>query len=129
MLTIRSVTPRLFARHFSQVGYRKPYHNSNIRLNTSKRSTENWDYVYGISSVISALQSKKRSVLDTIYIQDSEEKKTTQKKDASLLAEILQLSKSANIHAIAVDKGKLNNLTDSKPHQVRLLRFHLICIN
>jgi 21S rRNA (GM2251-2'-O)-methyltransferase len=118
MSTIRSTIPRLLTRHFSQVGYRKPYNSNQIKSNVSTRSAGTWDYVYGLSSVASALHSKKRSVLDTVYIQESDEKKTTQKKDASLIAEILQLTKAANIHTIAVDKGKLNNWTDNKPHQV-----------
>lgn len=111
---------RLFARQFSNAGYRKPSYNSRVNsYNTpSPNSSSQWDHVYGLSSVLSALHSKKRSVLETVYIQESDEKKTTQKKDASLLEEILQLTKASNIHTIAVDKGRLNNLTENKTHQV-----------
>jgi 21S rRNA (GM2251-2'-O)-methyltransferase len=124
MATIRTTLPRLFARHFSQTGYRKPYNANKIKSNASIQSAGTWDYVYGLSSVASALSTKRRSVLDTVYIQESDEKKTTQKKDASLIAEILQLSKSANIRTIAVDKGNLNNWTDNKPHQVSILHYN-----
>lgn len=111
---------KLAARSFSSVGYRKPY-NSNIKTKPhSYEPTSNpWDHVYGVSSVLSALKAKKRQTLDTVYIQETDEKKTTQKKDTSLISEVLSLAKAANIYTIAVDKGRLNNMTDSKPHQVK----------
>jgi tRNA G18 (ribose-2'-O)-methylase SpoU len=120
MSTIRSASLRLFARHFSNAGYRKPFNNNRAKSYSpsTSSSTSQWDHVYGLSSVLSALHSKKRFVLDTVYIQESDEKKTTQKKDSSLLDEILQLTKESKIHTIAVDKGRLNNLTDNKTHQV-----------
>lgn len=112
-------------RSFSSVGYRKPY-NNNFRSKPAALSYETtsnpWDHVYGVSSVLSALKAKKRQTLDTVYIQETDEKKTTQKKDASLLSEILSIAKANNIHAVAVDKGRLNNLTDSKPHQGVVLK-------
>lgn len=117
-------------RSFSSVGYRKPY-NNNTRSRPAAASSSSssyevtsnpWDHVYGVSSVLSALKAKKRQTLDTVYIQETDEKKTTQKKDASLLSEILSIAKANNIHAVAVDKGRLNNLTDSKPHQGVVLK-------
>ncbi len=123
MVLLRSVNSRLFTRSFSSVGYRKPFNNNKTKsYNNNPSTSTGWDHVYGLSSVLSALHSKKRSVLDTVYIQESDEKKTTQKKDASLMDEILQLTKDSNIYTIAVDKGKLNNLTDNKTHQVGQLK-------
>jgi hypothetical protein len=114
-------TSRLLLRHFSGNGHRKPFnnHSSKVKSYNQPTSPSPWDHVYGLSSVVSALHSKKRSVLDTVYILESDEKKTTQKKDASLLDNILQLTKAANIYTVAVDKGRLNNLTDNKTHQVK----------
>ncbi|GAN05412.1 RNA methyltransferase, TrmH family [Mucor ambiguus] len=115
---------QLTARGFSSVGYRKPY-TSSIRSKPAtsyEPSSSPWDHVYGVSSVLSALKAKKRQALDTVYIQETDEKKTTQKKDASLISEILSIAKANNIHAIAVDKGRLNNLTDNKPHQGVVLK-------
>lgn len=111
------------ARSFSSVGYRKPYNSSIKTKSPSFEATSNpWDHVYGVSSVLSALKAKKRQTLDTVYIQETDEKKTTQKKDSSLISEILSIAKADNIHAIAVDKGRLNNLTDNKPHQGVVLK-------
>ncbi|KAI9359540.1 Alpha/beta knot methyltransferase [Pilaira anomala] len=76
-----------------------------------------WDHVYGLSSVLAALRSKKRSVMGTLYILESDKKKTTQKKDSRLMEEILQLSKESKIYVVPADKGRLNNLTDNKTHQ------------
>lgn len=108
---------RLFVRHFTNTGYRKPFHNK-LKSSNYTPTSSGWDHVYGLSSVLSALQAKKRSVMDTLYILESDEKKTTQKKDVTLMDEIVQLSKAANIYTVAVDKGRLNNLTDNKTHQV-----------
>ncbi|KAL0140821.1 RNA methyltransferase [Mucor lusitanicus] len=107
-------TFQLTARSISSVGYRKP-HSSNIRskpASSYEAASNPWDHVYGVSSVLSALRAKKRQTLDT----------TTQKKDASLISDILSLAKANNIHAVAVDKGRLNNLTDNKPHQGVVLK-------
>ncbi|KAG2208552.1 RNA methyltransferase, TrmH family, group 3 [Mucor mucedo] len=112
---------RLFIRNFTNTGYRKPFHNK-VKSGNYTPTPSGWDHVYGLSSVLSALQSKKRSVLDTVYILESDEKKTTQKKDASLMDEILQLTKAASIYTVAVDKGRLNNLTENKTHQGVVLK-------
>ncbi|GAA5796355.1 hypothetical protein HPULCUR_001725 [Helicostylum pulchrum] len=107
---------RILVRNFSNTGYRKPFPTRTAPVRSG------WDHVYGLSSVLSALQSKKRSVLDSLYVLESDEKKTTQKKDATLMDKILQLSKEANIYTIAMDKGELNNLTDNKTHQGVVLK-------
>jgi tRNA G18 (ribose-2'-O)-methylase SpoU len=110
---------RIIIRNFSNTGYRKPFNSNRLKTGNNYTATPSgWDHVYGLSSVLSALHSKKRSVLDTVYIQESDEKKTTQKKDSTLLDEILQLTKASSIYTVAVDKGRLNNLTDNKTHQV-----------
>lgn len=122
MFSRRFAGVKLSTRSFSNAGYRKPVSNNKIKAYNSKRDLPaEWDHVYGLSSVLSALHSQKRSVLDMVYIQESDEKKTTHKKDATLLTEILQLAKELNIRAVATDKGKLNNLTDNKTHQVTKL--------
>lgn len=77
-----------------------------------------WEHLYGISSVLAALHSRKRVVLDILYIQHSEEKKTTQKKDDQLITEIKDLAKQLKIKVTVANKGELNNLTNNKPHQV-----------
>ncbi|KAL9556930.1 hypothetical protein MBANPS3_001641 [Mucor bainieri] len=113
------------ARRFSSAGYRKPYNSSSSSSSSikTKDTPSPWDHVYGISSVLSALKAKKRQTLDTLYIQETDEAKTTtQKKDGSLMAEILSIAKADNIYAVAVDKGRLNNLTDNKPHQGVVLK-------
>lgn len=104
---------RVFIRNFAYTSKRNPI-TTNYRPPT--RST--WDHVYGLSSVLAALRSKKRSVMGTLYILESDEKKTTQKKDSRLMDEILQLSKESKIYVVSADKGRLNNLTDNKTHQV-----------
>lgn len=104
-------------RQFSSVP-RRAYRNNNVKPNKVDLGRSSWDHVYGISSVLSALHSKKRSVLDTLYIQLSDEKKTTQKKDDQLITEIMNLAKTFQIKVVALDKGDLNNLTDNKLHQV-----------
>lgn len=111
--TMSVLRSRILVRNFSNTGYRKPFPTRTAPVRSG------WDHVYGLSSVLSALQSKKRSVLDSLYILESDEKKTTQKKDATLMDKILQLSKEANIYTVAMDKGELNNLTDNKTHQVK----------
>lgn len=106
----------LFTRNFSA---------SCRRLGTKypKRSllkTEpDYEYVYGISSVTAALHSKKRE-LKSVYIQESKEKKTTKKKDQSLLDNIMKAAEEANIRVFYKDKGQLNNISLDKPHQVCL---------
>lgn len=111
----------LSVRSVSSVGYRRPSGNNKVKAYDGKRELPaGWDHVYGLSSVLSALQSKKRSTLDVVYIQESDEKKTTHRKDTTLLNEILQLTKELKIHTIATDKGRLNNLTDNKTHQVKI---------
>ena len=118
---------QLLARQYSKVAYSKPYNNrgsSKPYIHDKSTTTgKTWDHLYGLSSVLSALHSKKRSTFDTLYIQESDEKKTTQKKDATLLEEITQLAKDSNIYTVAVDKGRLNNLTDNKTHQVKCFLF------
>lgn len=81
------------------------------------------EYVYGISSVSIALHSKKRAILDTIHVQRSNERKTTKKKDESMIESILATAKDLNIRIQYTDKGKLNNFTQDKPHQVCFLPF------
>ncbi|KAI8974292.1 RNA methyltransferase, TrmH family, group 3 [Pilobolus umbonatus] len=93
--------------------YTKPYRS---------QPGEGWDYVYGISSVLSALQHNKRSVMDTVYIQTSDHKRTTEKKDIKLMEGVLQLAKDRNLRIESTDKGYLNNMTDNKPHQGVVLK-------
>lgn len=121
MFSRRLAGIKLSARSISHVGYRRTSGNNKFKAYDGKRDLPTgWDHVYGLSSVLSALQSKKRSTLDMVYIQESDEKKTTHRKDATLLSEILQLTKELKIHTVAVDKGRLNNLTDNKTHQVTI---------
>ncbi|KAI8876836.1 hypothetical protein K501DRAFT_326848 [Backusella circina FSU 941] len=69
------------------------------------------------------LHSQKRKQLEQLYLQDtSGQKQTTQKKDASLLQEVLDLAKQHGISTTFTDKGYLNNLTDNKPHQGVVLK-------
>ncbi|KAI7907350.1 Alpha/beta knot methyltransferase [Cokeromyces recurvatus] len=114
---VRSLT-RLFSTSATKY---KPY----IPKNEHKFKFEQlkiWEHVYGISSVLSALRAKKRSKLNTIFIQASDNKKTKQKKDDSLILEILQLAKTSELKIVSVDKGRLNSLTDNRPHQGVVLR-------
>ncbi|KAI8646066.1 Alpha/beta knot methyltransferase [Parasitella parasitica] len=110
-------------RSFSSSGYRRP-HNINIKTKHQpyKETSDSWDHIYGVSSVLSALKARKRQTMDTVYIQETEETKTTQKKDSTLISQILDLAKTANVAVIAVDKGRLNNLTDNKLHQGVVLK-------
>ncbi|CEP17402.1 hypothetical protein [Parasitella parasitica] len=114
---------KLATRSSSFVGYRKP-HNSSVKAKHQpfKETSESWDHIYGVSSVLSALKAGKRQTMDTVYIQESDEKKTTLKKDSTLMSQVLDLAKAANVRAIAVDKGRLNNLTDNKLHQGVMLK-------
>ncbi|KAI8969227.1 Alpha/beta knot methyltransferase [Mycotypha africana] len=89
---------------------------------SSQPEDKGLEYVYGFSSVVSALRLKKREILDSLYIQESAGKATTKKKDDSLLTDIVQLAKEAKIKIFHMDKGRLNNLTDNKPHQGVVLR-------
>jgi 21S rRNA (GM2251-2'-O)-methyltransferase len=83
------------------------------------RAQKQWDHIYGLSSVLAALHSQKRNQLEQLYLQDTTgQKQTTQKKDASLLQQVLELAKKHDISTVFTDKGRLNNLTDNKPHQV-----------
>ncbi|KAI8364251.1 RNA methyltransferase, TrmH family, group 3 [Blakeslea trispora] len=90
-------------------------------------ATKKWEHVYGLSSVLSALQAKKRTSFETLYYHDTmnNNKVTTPKKDQSLVDTILQLSKASNVPAIRVDKGRLNNMTENKPHQGVVLKASL----
>ncbi|CEI99891.1 Putative RNA methyltransferase, TrmH family, group 3 [Rhizopus microsporus] len=85
--------------------------------NIKSASRVELEYVYGISSVSIALHSKKRAILDTIHVQRSNERKTTKKKDESMIGSILVTAKDLNIRIQYTDKGKLNNFTQDKPHQ------------
>ncbi|KAI9487831.1 MAG: RNA methyltransferase, TrmH family, group 3 [Benjaminiella poitrasii] len=114
-----SSTSRLFST--SAILHKKYKPVIKERAKISSEST--WDHVYGLSSVLSALHAKKRSILDSIFIQDSKENHTTsKKKDNSLIEEVLKLAKAANLKIVSVDKGQLNNMTDNKPHQGVVLR-------
>lgn len=86
-----------------------------------KTASEEIEYVYGISSVSAALYSKKRSKLEAIYFQESNEKKTTKKKDKAVIDSIVKAAKESTIRVIYTNKGQLNSLTQDKPHQVYML--------
>ncbi|CAO3691989.1 unnamed protein product [Rhizopus stolonifer] len=85
------------------------------------KTEPDYEYVYGISSVTAALHSKKRE-LKSVYIQKFNEKKTTKKKDQSLLDDIMKAAEEANIRVFYKDKGQLNNISLDKPHQGVMLK-------
>ncbi|KAI9248902.1 RNA methyltransferase, TrmH family, group 3, partial [Sporodiniella umbellata] len=87
-----------------------------------KRSPKvTFDYLYGLSSVAAALHSKKREI-KRLFIQLSTEKKTSKKKDQSLIDGIENSAKEMNVSISYADKGQLNNLSLDKPHQGVVLR-------
>ncbi|KAG2187492.1 hypothetical protein INT44_005181 [Umbelopsis vinacea] len=82
--------------------------------------TDDYDHLFGQTSVLMALQNKKRRPKQ-LFIQrrTSESQFTTKRKDDVLLEEILKLAGNMDIPIIRTDKGELNNLTQNRPHQVR----------
>ncbi|KAI9287306.1 Alpha/beta knot methyltransferase [Umbelopsis sp. AD052] len=80
--------------------------------------TDDYDHLFGQTSVLMALQNKKRRPKQ-LFIQrrTSESQFTTKRKDDVLLEEILKLAGNMDIPIIRTDKGELNNLTQNRPHQ------------
>ncbi|KAI8576183.1 hypothetical protein K450DRAFT_258022 [Umbelopsis ramanniana AG] len=80
--------------------------------------TNDFDHLFGQTSVLMALQNKKRRP-KKLFIQrrTSESQFTTKRKDDVLLEEILKLAGTMDIPIIRTDKGELNNLTQNRPHQ------------
>ncbi|KAH8555445.1 RNA methyltransferase, TrmH family, group 3 [Umbelopsis sp. PMI_123] len=87
-------------------------------LRSSSFPTNDLDHLFGQTSVLMALQNKKRRP-KKLFIQrrTGESQFTTKRKDDVLLEQILKLAGTMDIPIIRTDKGELNNLTQNRPHQ------------
>ncbi|KAJ2960640.1 hypothetical protein NQZ79_g4067 [Umbelopsis isabellina] len=81
------------------------------------------DHLYGLTSVLLALQNKRRRP-QKLFLQrrDKFGVNKSQMKDQTLLDDISRLAAQKDIPIIMTDKGELNNLTDNRPHQGVVLR-------
>ncbi|EKU20328.1 trna rrna methyltransferase -like protein, partial [Nannochloropsis gaditana CCMP526] len=80
---------------------------------------EGYDYIYGVSPVLSALLSRRRDV-EELYVQEGMTLKD--KKDKAAVSKILAWGEEGEGGACAVkrtvtQKHYLNLLADNRPHQ------------
>ncbi|RUS22992.1 Alpha/beta knot methyltransferase [Endogone sp. FLAS-F59071] len=87
---------------------------------TSHSSTPEYEYIYGHSSVLLALRQARRKPL-TLLMQHMV-KENGNKKDKGIIQAIRDAARYANVPIILTDKGELNNITDSRPHQGVVLK-------
>ncbi|KAI9007034.1 Alpha/beta knot methyltransferase [Phycomyces nitens] len=80
------------------------------------------DFVYGYTSVLGALEAKKRQRLKKVFFQQDAVNPYTKKKDESFLQKIKDECIARSIPTEIVDKGTLNNLTGNRPHQGIVLK-------
>ncbi|KAL0084129.1 RNA methyltransferase, TrmH family, group 3 [Phycomyces blakesleeanus] len=80
------------------------------------------DFVYGYTSVLAALEAKKRQRLKKVFLQHDALNPYTKKKDESFLQKIRDECIARSIPTETVDKGTLNNLTGNRPHQGIVLK-------
>jgi len=72
------------------------------------------DFVFGVSPVLAAFRAKRRTI-HRLYIQDSME--MSKRKDSSAILEIKAEAEKMGCDVVEVDKGRLNVLSDNRPHQ------------
>lgn len=79
------------------------------------------DRIYGVSPVLAALRTMRRTPLK-LLLQDSLGGSTLNKrKDGAALDDAEKLARAAGVEVERTDKGTLNNLCGSRPHQGLLL--------
>jgi len=73
------------------------------------------DFIYGVSPVLAALSSMRRSKIYKLYLQDQLD--SSKRKDRAGVAKIHELARKHGIEAKYMNKGDLNNLARQRPHQ------------
>jgi len=72
------------------------------------------DYIYGVNSVLTALQVKRRKP-GRLLLQDS--MVLSKRKDGALVTAVERLATEAGVPIARVDKHRLNMITGNRPHQ------------
>ena len=72
------------------------------------------DYVHGVSPVLAALRAGRRS-FHRLFVQETMD--LSKRKDAAALAQIEAMALEHDCDIVRVDKGRLNTMSDNRPHQ------------